>query len=1339
MKRSCQLLLMLSLLVVGYAVAWGQTPGTERLFRTIGLQQGLSNSQVNCMMKDSRGFVWLGTMSGLNRFDGVRFQTFHAHAGNMQAIINDCVNHLYEDFEGNIWVETAMGYCVFHPISESFDQHPEEWMKTKGMEGVPHRVYVDSQKNLWIAVSGKGLYRLAPDGKQALLFPRVRQGHEVTSICETPKGMAVVDDDGLITLFQTTNHQGRHTVQQDGILRMGALSPREYFLFVDHAGRYWVSADGLSAVFEPSETVASGKWYSTVTEWLTAHGMSYTGGRVQVKDIEEDKDGNLWLATDHSGLLMISKDYHLTTCLTQDGTAGSLPDNTLQCVMFDENDALWVGTLKNGAAYSWEGATRFPLLQLGDVCTLAEDRLGNIWCGTNDRGIVCYQPLTGTQRVYRRQDTGLGSDVVVSSLCAHDGTLWFGTFNGGLAHYADGRFQVYREKDGLSSDNIWALAENAEGHILIGTLGGGVQELDVKSGKLTTFNYQNARLASDYISSLCTDKKGNVLIGHSQNFSIMKAGTRKIENFEKTRDGQPFISPEVNQVMMDSRGLIWDATASGVNVYDPVTDQLMELSGMGCSVTEDLNHDIWIVSDIGLSQVKVSKQDGQWQLNVSTYDSLDGLQSRQFNYRSILVTQKGDILIGGQDGVNVVPHTQHQERQAPSKAMFSGLILFDHPLAVGEEYNGRVVLKEAINESRRLVLDYNENDFTIQLASTSFVYPSRKQFLYRLKGFNDQWMRTTLDRSEVTYTNLSPGTYHLEVKVLDRYGNPYPEVSELKIVIRPPFYMSLWAIMLYVLLTGALLYYIYYRIMARQKAKFEIEQVKREAEQERKMDMMKMRFYTNASHELRTPLTLIISPLAHLIRKENDEEKKAQLSLVHRNAERLLTLVNDILDFRKLDANKMRLNLLTGDLVARLRDICHSFQQLQDHPVTLSFNSSEESLMMRYDDEKMTKVINNLLSNAFKFTKEGTIQVSLTRDEQNKQVLIRVSDTGIGISDADKQHIFERFYQAEGHDAQPYGGSGVGLSMVKDYVEMHGGSVSVADNPGGGTVFTLVIPITEEVKGQEPAVGPVAQDPVPMTGEEITPSTLPELLLVDDSDDFLEFMTSVLKDSYHIRVAHHGEEALARIEEKKPDLILSDVMMPVMDGVELCRRVKGNPETARIPFVMLTARMASEHKIEGLESGADDYITKPFDIDLLTLRMNNLLKWRNNGRKGKLELQVQEIEITSLDKKLVKEATTYVEENISNTDLSVETLSTAMNMSRVHLYKKLLSVTGNTPSEFIRLIRLRRAEQLLRKSQLSVSEVSYAVGFNNPRYFSKYFREMYELTPSQYKEKYEEK
>ena len=424
-----------------------------------------------------------------------------------------------------------------------------------------------------------------------------------------------------------------------------------------------------------------------------------------------------------------------------------------------------------------------------------------------------------------------------------------------------------------------------------------------------------------------------------------------------------------------------------------------------------------------------------------------------------------------------------------------------------------------------------------------------------------------------------------------------------------------------------------------------------------------------------------------------------------------------------------------GDIVERIDDICQSFRQLQDKPIQLSFESSEKSLLMSYDDEKMTKIMNNLLSNAYKFTDKGEVRVSLSTVEQSSQLQIQVSDTGKGISDEDKQHVFERFYQVRSKEQQPYGGSGVGLNMVKDFVEMHGGTISVADNPGGGSVFTILLPIYKT--DEEPVFAPVTDEEATATQKQ-QGSVKADLLIVDDSDDFLEFMTGVMNDSYLVRVAHNGEEALTMVKERKPDIILSDVMMPVMDGIELCRAIKGNPETERIPFVLLTARMAQENKIEGMESGADDYITKPFNIDLLTLRMNNLLKWRRSGRTGRLEPQVKEIEITSLDEKLVKDATDYVEQNISDDELSVETLSSVLNMSRVHLYKKLLSLTGNTPSEFIRLIRLRRAEQLLRQSQLNVAEISYEVGFNNPRYFSKYFREMYGMTPSQYKEKYKE-
>ena len=1304
---------------LGTSRVMAQTAGPH--FRTIGLRQGLSNSQVGCFLKDSRGYVWFGTLSGLDRFDGFRFKNFYSTSDTL-SLLSDYITRLEEDVNGDIWVETMAGYCLYHPATESFDRNMGAWMKARGMEGIPNRVLVDSKKQLWIAVNGRGVYTLkeGSKGSKARLFP-VGQQHVFTDICETPKGVAVIDDHGvIITIMPDSSPQGGKVQVNNYLPKHAAPAYKAYHLRVDSKNRYWVSADGLSMVCCPASRSASEQWFPSIEQWLSAQGIHYEGGKLLLSDLVEDNKGNLWMATDHAGLLKIDKDHQLSVYRAEHGKSGALPDNTLQSLMLDDNGALWIGTLKNGAAYLWEGATRFPLLPLGDICTMVEDRVGNLWCGTNDKGIICYQPLTGTQRVYRKNETGLGTDVVICSLMASDGSLWFGTFQGGIAHYKDGHFQVYRVKDGLANDNVWSLAESPDGHIWIGTLGGGLQELDVKTGKWTTYDTKNSKLLSDYISTIFIDKEGNILIGHSQILSRMDAKTRQFTRMEKTRSGQPFINSMANHILIDSRGLIWIATSSGVNVYDPQTDQLMTMRGMSCSLVEDLNHNVWVVSDNGLTQVRVIKNEKGWALEASSYDSLDGLQDRQFNLRSILVSRMGDVLVGGQDGINVVPRHHQHEKQAESHALFTGLILFDHPLAVGEEYNGRVILKEALQESKRLVLKYSENAFTIQLAASSFVYPSRKQYLYRLVGFNDQWLRTSSWRSDITYTNLSPGTYRLQVQVLDRYGKPYSEISELEIVIRPPFYLTIWAILAYILLGCALLYYIYYRIMTRQK---------------QKMDEMKMQFYTNASHELRTPLTLIISPLSHMISKEEDEEKRSQLSLVHRNAEKLLTLVNDILDFRKLDAKKVELNPVMGDIVERISSICQSFRLLQDKPIKLSFESTEKSLLMSYDDEKMTKVMNNLLSNAYKYTDQGEVRVSLSTVEQSSKLQICVSDTGKGISDEDKKHVFERFYQVSSKEKQPYGASGVGLNLVKDFVEMHGGTVSVADNPGGGSIFTVLLPINKT--DEEPVVTPAAEEE-PSVPQKQQDSVKADLLIVDDSDDFLEFMSGVMADSYQVRVAHDGMEALTLVKERKPDIILSDVMMPVMDGIELCRAIKGNHETERIPFVLLTARMAQESKIEGMESGADDYITKPFNIDLLTLRMNNLLKWKRSGRTSRLEPQVKEIEITSLDEKLVKDATEYVEQNISDDELSVETLSSVLNMSRVHLYKKLLSLTGNTPSEFIRLIRLRRAEQLLRQSQLNVAEVSYAVGFNNPRYFSKYFREMYGMTPSQYKDKYKE-
>jgi len=542
-----------------------------------------------------------------------------------------------------------------------------------------------------------------------------------------------------------------------------------------------------------------------------------------------------------------------------------------------------------------------------------------------------------------------------------------------------------------------------------------------------------------------------------------------------------------------------------------------------------------------------------------------------------------------------------------------------------------------------------------------------------------------------------------------------------------------------------------------------IEQVKRDAEQSKHLDEMKLNFFTNVSHELRTPITLIISPLNNMIKNETDGDNKNMLELIQRNATRLLNMVNQILDFRKMDENQQQLNLLTGDIVEFVKNICNTFNQLVSKDITLTFYSSVGYLFMSFDDDKIGKIINNLLSNAYKFTSAGgRIDVSMrviynNDSERTKEDMleIRVSDTGEGIDDEEKKHVFDRFYQVHSEKGQTYGGSGIGLSLVKTFVDMHGGTLSVSDNPGGGTVFVIYLPIhndstqtvvrTEELseKSNEEVRLVLNHDEKNVTKKDIPAIPVyaslakTDVLVVDDSDDFLSFMTEVLTADYNVRVAHNGIEALKLVAEKKPDIILSDVMMPEMDGNQLCRELKSDINTSGIPFIILTARMAQEHKIEGLENGADDYITKPFNMDLLNLKIQNLIKWHKGPRQKLITPKIKQLEITSVDQQMVNDATKYVEDNLDNTDISVETLSADLNMSRVQLYKRLLSVTGTTPSEFIRTIRLQHAEQLLRQSQQGVSEIAYQVGFNNPRYFSKYFTEMYGVTPSLYKHKFE--
>ena len=723
------------------------------------------------------------------------------------------------------------------------------------------------------------------------------------------------------------------------------------------------------------------------------------------------------------------------------------------------------------------------------------------------------------------------------------------------------------------------------------------------------------------------------------------------------------------------------------------------------------------------------------------------MQNCDFNQRSIKTLHNGIIAIGGLYGVNVFAPDHIRYNKMLPNVMFTGLSLFDEAVKVGQSYGGRVLIEKELNDVENVEFDYKQNIFSVSFASDNYNLPEKTQYMYKLEGFNNDWLTLPLGVHNVTFTNLAPGRYVLRVKAINSDGYVGIKEATLGIVVNPPFWMSWWAYLLYTIGLVVVLFLARYRMLKREREKFHLQQIENEVAKNEEINNMKFRFFTNVSHELRTPLTLIISPLEGMLKETTDELQSTRLQLMYRNAQRLLHLVNQLLDFRKGEMSTHQLSLSEGDIISYVHSVCNSFLLMADKKhIQFSFFSGIDTFSMAFDADKVGKIVMNLLSNAFKFTPEGgRVTVMIEHVAGTPDMLeIKIADTGIGISDVDKEHIFERFYQADHKGVEETTGNGIGLSLVRDFVTLHEGEVKVFDNIGTGSVFVIQFPVKHvETQVQLPpetgiSVGEEEDKEIKEeTKEEAERKDFPLLLIVDDNEDFRIFMRYSLELQYRVRLAVNGKEAWEMMQEELPDLVISDVMMPQMDGNELCRLIKQDKRTAHIPVILLTARQNTEAKLEGLQTGADDYVTKPFNMTILVLRIRKLIELSRYHRvtQGMIDPAPSEIVITSLDEKLIEKAIKYVEDNMSRTELSVEELSRGLGMSRVHLYKKLLQITGKTPIEFIRVIRLKRAAQLLRESQLHVSEVAFEVGFNNPKYFSRYFKDEFGVLPSVYQEK----
>ena len=1319
-------------------------------FKHLEVSDGLSNNSVNTICKDRDGFMWFGTTTGLNRYDGYTFKIYQHAENDPGSLPDNYITDIVEMPDGRFWVNTGRGYVLFDKEQDCFITDVTGFMKNLESGGVPEQVFVDREGNTCLSVAGEGCYRYKEGGKR-LFFSYVEHSlpeHGVTQIAECSDGLLLIYNTGLLVCLDRATLAIKW--QSDEIKKyIPAGKTIEFSLFVDRDNCIW--AYSLMGIW--AYDCGTKSWRTDLTAIWSSRPD------VIIHAVAQDIEGRIWVGKDYDGIDVLEKETgKVTSLVAHDDNGRSLPHNTIYDLYADRDGIMWVGTYKKGVSYYSESIFKFNMYEWGDITCIEQADENRLWLGTNDHGILLWNRSTGKAEPFWRDAEGQLPNPVVSMLKSKDGKLWVGTFNGGLYCMNGSQIRSYKEGVGnaLASNNVWALVEDDKGRIWIASLGGGLQCLEPVSGTFETYTSSNSALLENNVTSLCWVDNNTLFFGTAnQGVGMMDMRTREIKKIQGQSGNVKLSNDAVNHVYKDSRGLVWIATREGLNVYDTRRHVFLDLSPVAeakgnfiAAITEDQERNMWVSTSRKVIRVTVASDGkGSYLFDSRAYNSEDGLQNCDFNQRSIKTLHNGIIAIGGLYGVNVFAPDHIRYNKMLPNVMFTGLSLFDEAVKVGQSYGGRVLIEKELNDVENVEFDYKQNIFSVSFASDNYNLPEKTQYMYKLEGFNNDWLTLPLGVHNVTFTNLAPGKYVLRVKAINSDGYVGIKEATLGIVVNPPFWMSWWAYLLYAVGLVIVLFLARYRMLKREREKFHLQQIENEVAKNEEINNMKFRFFTNVSHELRTPLTLIISPLEGMLKETTDELQSTRLQLMYRNAQRLLHLVNQLLDFRKGEMSTHQLSLSEGDIISYVHSVCNSFLLMADKKhIQFSFFSGIDTFSMAFDADKVGKIVMNLLSNAFKFTPEGgRVTVMIEHVTGTPDTLeIKIADTGIGISDVDKEHIFERFYQAGHKGVEETTGNGIGLSLVRDFVTLHEGEVKVFDNIGMGSVFVIQFPVKHvetQVQLPEETGMPAGDEEDKEMKEEAREETerknFPLLLIVDDNEDFRIFMRYSLELQYRVKLAVNGKEAWEMMQEELPDLVISDVMMPQMDGNELCRLIKQDKRTAHIPVILLTARQNTEAKLEGLQTGADDYVTKPFNMTILVLRIRKLIELSRYHRvtQGMIDPAPSEIVITSLDEKLIEKAIKYVEDNMSRTELSVEELSRELGMSRVHLYKKLLQITGKTPIEFIRVIRLKRAAQLLRESQLHVSEVAFEVGFNNPKYFSRYFKDEFGVLPSVYQEK----
>ena len=1356
----------------------------EYSFTRIDINQGLSHNQVHCIYKDSQGFIWVGTNSGLNRFDGYTFKIFKHIPSDSASLTDNRIQRIFEDNNGKLWISLMPSYIIYDPANEKFSSDNE--LFHKNIE-VPTssitRILKDNSGNIWFICDQPGVYRYSA-ATDSVIHLKYRTD-DSTSISSNPIASIITDSRGYIWvlgfygILEKVDPETFKVIYRSRFLQDLSDESRDFNLYIDQDDDLWI----YSGSSDEGLYLFNGKR----KEFTHFHQNSqrYKLNNDIVNCVVQDEKGLMWVGTDHGGINIIDKkDMSIRVLLNNPDDSRSISQNSITTLYKDNEGIIWAGTFKKGLCYYHSNLYKFRLYQhqpnnpkslpFNDVNCFQEDEKGNLWIGTNGAGLIYFDRRNNTFNSFKYDPSdpnSLSHDVIVCMLYDSNKELWLGTYYGGLNRYDGERFYHYRNDpsnpNSLSNDRVWEIFEDSRKNLWVGTLGGGIDLFNSKRELFRHFNSGDSNsIQSDYILQITEDTQGNIWIAMANGVDFYQRKNHQFIHYSHDpADNNSLSHNVVSSILVDSRQLIWMATQEGISIFEPdirkfyryfTTDGLPDNTIL--ALQEDNRGDVWASTTSAITNIHVANYENgnRPKLKFTNYNESDGLQGKEFNEGLAFKTSRGELIFGGPDGFNIIDPSDLNFNKQPPDVVITNFQIYNKNVEIGQKINGRTILEKSILQTKEIVLKHYEDIISIEFAALNFIHPEKNKYEYMLEGFNRHWMKAGSDERKVTYTNLDPGEYIFRVRASNNDNIWNAKGISLKIIVKPPFWKTKTAIFSYFVLLFFALLTLRYLVLLKERTRVRNEHEKQEALHRHELDMLKIRFFTNISHEFRTPLSLIISPLEKLLKQSKDQILAPQLKLMYRNARRLLNLVNQLLDFRRMEVQKIQIKPAYGDIIFFIDEIYQTFTDLAERKhIRFEFNVSHKEFFTWFDHDKLEKIVFNLLSNAFKFTPDGkSVSIDLQIEPEVKdtddggetnavfdRMTLKVTDTGLGIPRENLDRIFERFFQNEMPGNVVTQGSGIGLSLTKEFIQLYNGSITVESEPGEGSCFTVILPLSAEPSG---ITAEIAEEPekiaVPVLEEEHEHTVLGEnrkalVLLVEDNDDFRFYLKDNLKSSYDILEAGNGTKGISAAISNLPDLIVSDVMMPETDGIELCRQLKSNKNTSHIPIILLTARMTEQKKLEGFETGADDYITKPFSFEMLVSRMNNLIEQRERIRDSfqkHLKIEPGEIGITSLDEKLIAKALKLVEENMGNPEFSVEKLSRELGMSRVHLYKKLTALTGKTPIEFIRIMRLKRAAQLLGKSQLTVSEIAYEVGFNDPRYFSRYFKTEFGVLPSQY-------